>query len=69
MAANLIGVILGGALEYNSMYFGFRALYLIATVLYMAAYLSSPLRRGSRTESMTEPHYSARRSSVLRGHQ
>ena len=37
MAVNLLGAMCGGLLEYNSMYFGFRALYLIAMVLYAAA--------------------------------
>ena len=37
MAVNLLGAMGGGLLEYNSMYFGFRALYLIAMVLYSAA--------------------------------
>ena len=40
MAANLLGAICGGLLEYNSMYFGFRSLYVIAMVFYMAAFLS-----------------------------
>jgi spermidine synthase len=37
MAVNLVGAILGGLLEYNSMYLGFRALYLMAMVLYALA--------------------------------
>jgi len=37
MAVNLLGAMGGGLLEYNSMYFGFRALYLLAIVLYSAA--------------------------------
>jgi hypothetical protein len=37
MAVNLLGAMGGGLLEYNSMYFGFRALYLIAMVLYAVA--------------------------------
>jgi spermidine synthase len=40
MAANLLGAICGGLLEYNSMYFGFRSLYVIALALYMAAFVS-----------------------------
>jgi spermidine synthase len=55
MAANLIGVIVGGILEYNSMYFGFRALYLMAMVLYGAAYLTSLKSVGSREEPVAEP--------------
>ena len=34
MAANLIAVVCGGLLEYNSMYFGFRCLYLLAMAIY-----------------------------------
>ena len=37
---NLSGAIVGGLLEYNSMYFGFRALYLMAMVCYGLAFLS-----------------------------
>ncbi len=33
MAANLVGAMCGGLLEYNSMYFGFRFLYLLAMAL------------------------------------
>jgi MFS family permease len=40
MAMNLLGAIVGGLLEYNSMYFGFRALYLIAMACYVVAFLS-----------------------------
>jgi len=39
MAVNLLGAMLGGLLEYNSMYLGFRALYLMAMVLYGLAFL------------------------------
>jgi hypothetical protein len=34
MGSNLIGAMLGGCLEYNSMYFGFRSLYMIALAIY-----------------------------------
>jgi SAM-dependent methyltransferase len=34
MAANLSGAMLGGLLEYNSMYFGFRFMYLLALAFY-----------------------------------
>jgi hypothetical protein len=37
---NLLGAMCGGILEYNSMYFGFRFLYLLAIGLYAAALLS-----------------------------
>jgi hypothetical protein len=40
MAANLLGAICGGLLEYNSMYFGFRSLYVWAMVCYLLAFAS-----------------------------
>jgi hypothetical protein len=41
MSLNLMGAMCGGLLEYNSMYFGFRMLYVLALGLYVAALLSS----------------------------
>jgi spermidine synthase len=43
MSMNLAGAMCGGILEYNSMYFGFHFLYLLAIGLYAAAFLSSPI--------------------------
>jgi spermidine synthase len=40
MSMNLLGAMCGGILEYNSMYFGFRFLYLLAAGLYLAALVS-----------------------------
>jgi len=40
MAMNLLGAICGGLLEYNSMYFGFQALYVMAMGCYLLAFLS-----------------------------
>jgi spermidine synthase len=40
IAMNLLGAICGGLLEYNSMYFGFRFLYLMAMGCYLFAFLS-----------------------------
>lgn len=40
MASNLLGAICGGLLEYNSMYFGFRSLYVIAMACYVLAFVS-----------------------------
>jgi hypothetical protein len=40
MAMNLLGAICGGMLEYNSMYFGFRWLYLAAMGCYLLAFVS-----------------------------
>jgi len=44
MAVNLVGAMLGGILEYNSMYFGFQFLYILGIALYAVAFISS-LRR------------------------
>ena len=41
LSSNLLGSMLGGVLEYNSMYFGFRSLYALAVVMYLAAFLFS----------------------------
>ena len=40
MALNLVGAMVGGLLEYNSMYFGFRFLYLLALGLYFVGFVS-----------------------------
>jgi spermidine synthase len=40
MAMNLLGAIIGGLVEYNSMYLGFQALYLIAMGCYVLAFVS-----------------------------
>ena len=47
MAVNLIGAMLGGLLEYNSMYFGFRFLYLLAMVFYILALFTSRVRHAA----------------------
>ena len=41
MAINLLGAMCGGLLEYNSMYFGFRFLYLLAMVFYFLGFVVS----------------------------
>ena len=41
LACNIMGAIVGGLLEYNSMYFGFKFLYLLAIFFYIIAYISS----------------------------
>ena len=51
MSMNLIGAMCGGILEYNSLYFGFQMLYLLASGLYAAALLSSLLFRKQSAES------------------
>ena len=41
MSSNLLGAMLGGCLEYNAMYFGYRSLYGVAMVVYTAALVTS----------------------------
>jgi spermidine synthase len=48
MGANLLGAMLGGCLEYNSMYFGYRSLYFLAAGLYALALVTSILARRAR---------------------
>jgi hypothetical protein len=45
MAANLLGAMCGGLLEYNSMYFGFQFLYWLGVFVYLAALACSLPRR------------------------
>jgi len=45
MAINLFGSMIGGVLEYNSMYFGFRFLYLLATGVYILAMIAALIKR------------------------
>jgi SAM-dependent methyltransferase len=47
MAVNLLGAMIGGILEYNSMYFGFHFLYLLAMGLYGMSFLSTLISRSS----------------------
>ena len=41
LSSNLMGAMFGGFLEYNSMYFGFRSLYLFAIGIYCLAFFST----------------------------
>jgi hypothetical protein len=45
MAVNILGAMAGGVLEYNSMYFGFRFLYLLAILMYILAILAYYLNK------------------------
>jgi len=47
LSSNLLGAMLGGFLEYNAMFFGYRSLYIIALIMYGLAYLGSIRRRGA----------------------
>jgi hypothetical protein len=46
--ANLVGVVIGGALEYSSMQFGLKLLYLVAAGLYLAAWAAERVNLRSR---------------------
>jgi len=41
LSSNLLGAMLGGFLEYNSMYFGFRSLYFVALAMYILAFFGA----------------------------
>jgi spermidine synthase len=51
MSMNLLGAMLGGLLEYTSIYFGFRFLYGLAAFLYLAAFVLTLLRPPRLTDS------------------
>jgi len=52
MAINLLGAVCGGLLEYNSMYFGFQFLYLVAMGCYLLAFVSGLLIRKQDIEEL-----------------
>jgi hypothetical protein len=52
-ATNLLGAMLGGALEYLALAFGYRALLVIAGILYLGAYAIMP--RKARTATIVDP--------------
>jgi hypothetical protein len=53
--ANLLGAIIGGCLEYLSLEFGYRALLIIAGVVYIAAFVIRPRSRTAAKEPVSEP--------------
>ena len=40
-SSNILGAMIGGFLEYNSMYYGFSSLYILAGILYLLAFVFS----------------------------
>jgi len=48
LSANLFGAMLGGFLEYNSMYWGFSSLYPLGILLYLLAFLCARTARHAR---------------------
>lgn len=65
LSSNLLGAMLGGFLEYNSMYFGFRSLYLLAGAMYLLAFLDSTRTR--RAAGARSAVTSGARSAVTAG--
>ncbi len=55
LAMNLLGAIFGGLLEYNSMYFGFRFLYLMAMGCYLLAFASELILREKAAMTTSVP--------------
>lgn len=47
LSANLLGALIGGLLEYSSMIAGFKFLYIVATALYLFAFLSVARRKAA----------------------
>ena len=41
LSSNILGAIFGGLIEYNSMYFGFKSLYLLGIIMYLMGYIFS----------------------------
>jgi hypothetical protein len=52
---NLLGAICGGLLEYNSMYSGFRFLYVIASACYLLAFVSEMAAANKNTDATPVP--------------
>jgi SAM-dependent methyltransferase len=57
LSSNLLGAMVGGCLEYNSMYFGFRALAYMAIAIYAGAFLASMVAMRRRAKASTTPAY------------
>src|SRR5262249_40299938 len=53
LSANLLGAMLGGFLEYSSMYWGYGSLYPLGLALYALAYLCQ--RRAARQHAQAVP--------------
>jgi SAM-dependent methyltransferase len=67
LSSNLLGAMLGGCLEYNSMYFGYRSLYVLALVLYALAFVSSLVSRKSASSASALAHGAAGASAARAG--
>lgn len=63
LCANLFGAMLGGFLEYNSMYWGFSSLYPLGMALYAAAFLCTERSRRRQAEPRPEEDAAQRRAA------
>jgi hypothetical protein len=63
LSSNLLGAMLGGCLEYNAMYFGYRSLYVVALVIYALALVTS-VWRGGKTNVVASPKDAKPRAAV-----
>jgi spermidine synthase len=60
LGSNLIGAMLGGCLEYNSMYFGYRFLYVLAIAIYgLSMVVSLTRRKNARSLPVSAPQTTA----------
>jgi len=46
LSSNILGALFGGLVEYNSMYFGFKFLYLFAIIIYLSALIFTKKQPG-----------------------
>jgi hypothetical protein len=69
IAMNLLGAICGGLLEYNSMYFGFRFLYLSAMVCYLLAFVSELALPRKDTDELAVASSTIGHENVSQSHQ
>src|SRR5262249_13534080 len=64
LSANLFGAMLGGFLEYNSMYWGYSSLYPCGIALYAGAFLCHLATGRTQTDATAEPTLSFTRALV-----
>jgi SAM-dependent methyltransferase len=61
LGSNLIGAMIGGCLEYNSMYFGYRSLYVLAMIIYGLSLIVSMSKRTRPIELALEKSRAAQK--------
>ena len=45
LSSNILGAMFGGLVEYNTMYFGYKSLYIIIIIMYVIAFLGTNKRK------------------------